>query len=175
MNNQELEEAYNNTFPGLTMYYRDCELNQNLISKYEIGQIILEKGGTDISPYAEGLGKNLRYAIVTNKAFDMSKVNPDTKKYNFHLLPSSSYYKIIDIYTVENQTQLLLLNFEEKYLNIFDSTNSNIEEQIVEMGRKSFDNKILLKPNQILYEDEWLNRTASPIGMSDNGEFFLKR
>lgn len=173
MDHSQIEEAYNNTFSGLTMYYRDCNLNPDYITKYQANQIILERGFTDVSSFAEGLSSNLRYAIASNKAVNMSQVNPDVAKYGFHLISAPSYYKVLDMYKIGEQTQILLLHFDEKFKSIFSETTSNIEEKVIGMGRDSFDKKIQLKPNDVLHEDEWRERTQFPIGMSDNGEFFL--
>lgn len=173
MDANKIEEAYNDTFSGLTMYYRDCDLKQDYIAKYSVSQIIMERGFTDVSSFAEGLGKNLRYAIASNKAVSMGQINPDVAKFGFNLISAPSYYKILDIYTIGNQTQILLLNFDEKYIDIFKSNQTNIEEKVIGMGRESLDKKIQMKPSDILYEKFWIDRTQFPLGMSDNGEFFL--
>ena len=172
MENTKIEEAYNDTFSGLTMYYRDCELKNDFVSKYQIHQIIMEKRFTDVSSFAEGLGKNLRYAIASNKAVNMGQINPDVAKFGFNLISAPSYYKVLDIYKVGEQTQILLLHFDEKYLEIFKSTKSNIEEKVVGMGKESLDKKIQMKPSEILNGNDWSQRTQFPIGMSDNGDFF---
>lgn len=173
MGNTKIEEAYNQTFSGLTMYYRDCELDEDLISKYQVNQILLEKGFVDVSSFAEGLGKNLRYVIVSNKAMDMGKINPEVAKFGLNLISAPSYYKVLDIYEVEEKTQIVLLHFYEPYLEIFSATNSNIEKKVVEMGRASLDEKIQIEPSSVLNEKEWKERTNLPIGMSDTGNFFL--
>lgn len=172
MDKIQIEKAYNDTFSGLTMYYRDCELRQDLVSNYKKDQILMERGYTDVSDFAEGLGNNLRYAIATNKAVNMGHLNPELAKYGTHVISRSSYYKVLDIYTIGSQIQLLLLNFNEKYTDIFKSTKSNIEQELIGMGRTSFDKKILIKPNEVLYEKEWIERTHFPIGMSVDGDFF---
>ncbi|MCG8574449.1 MAG: hypothetical protein MI810_06140 [Flavobacteriales bacterium] len=173
MDKNQLQETYNNTFAGLTMYYRDCELKADFVSKYQPFQILMERGFTDVSSFAEGLGKNLRYAIASNQARYMGQINPDVAKYGFNLIQSGAYYKVLDVYTIGDQTQVLLLHFNETYLDVFKSTTSNIEEQVIEKGRASFDQKIKLQPNPDLYDANWQQRTSFPIGMSDTGEFFL--
>jgi hypothetical protein len=173
MEHSKIEEAYNETFGGLTMFYRDCELNPDFISKYTINQIIQERGFTDVSGFAEGLSTNLRYAIASNKAKDLTQINPNIKKFRFHIISSPSYYKVLDIYKIGTQTQILLLHFDEKFIPIFSGTNSNIEEKVIGMGRDSFDKKIQMNPNAVLNENEWKERTQFPIGMSDDGHFFL--
>jgi len=173
MEHKEIEEAYNETFGGLTMFYRDCELNPDFISKYSVNQIVMERGFTDVSFLAAGISTNLRYAIASNKARDMTQINPNVKKYGFCLITAPSHYKVLDIYKIGTQTQILLLHFDEKFTSIFSGTTSNIEEKVIGMGRDSFDKKIQMPPNAALNESEWRDRTQHPIGMSDTGEFFL--
>lgn len=172
MDHKKIEEAYNETFSGLTMYYRDCKLDAAHILKYKNNQILLERGFTDVSAFAQGLGTNLRYAIASNKAVNMAQVNPDVAKYHFHLIAAPSHYKVLDIYKIGDQTQILLLHFDPKFMSIFDGTNSNIEEKVIGMGRDSFDKKTQMQPNEVLYDDYWTERTQFPIGMSDKGIFF---
>lgn len=82
-----------------------------------------------------------------------------------------AFYKVLDIYQIQDKTQIFLLHFDEIYLNTFYNSNSNIEDQIIEMGRASFDQKIAMKPNEVLYGEEWLKRTKHPVGMRE-GNFF---
>jgi hypothetical protein len=172
MDNSQIETAYNDTFPGLTLYFRDCDLNPEFVSKYQVGQILMERGFTDVSGFAEGLGKNLRYAIASNKAANMGQFNPDVAKFGFHLISAPSYYKVLDIYTIGDQTQILLLNFQGKFLEVFKETNTDVEKKVAGMGRQNFEAKMELEPNAILYESEWIERTQFPIGMTDDGVFF---
>ncbi|MFK7747224.1 MAG: hypothetical protein AB8B65_02410 [Kordia sp.] len=172
MDHKEIEEAFNETFAGLTMYYRDCNLNPSYISKYEKNQILLERGFTDVSNFAQGMHANLRYAIASNKAVNMAQVNPEVRKFGFHLIAAPSHYKVLDIYKIDEQTQVLLLHFDKKFEAIFSETNSNIEEKVIGMGRQSLDKKIQMEPNKALHENEWTQRTQFPIGMSDTGNFF---
>lgn len=173
MDNTKIEQAYQHTFSGLTMYYRDCELEEHLVSRYKVNQVIQERGFTDVSNQAEGLAKTVRFAIASNNASNLGGINPDVVKYGFHLITSGAYFKVLDIYKIENKTQILLMHFNEAYLDIFNSTTSNIEEKIIQVGRKSLDAKIQLQPNAILNNEEWTERTKNPIGMLDSGVFFL--
>jgi len=67
----------------------------------------------------------------------------------------------------------MLMHFNEEYLEIFNTTKSNIENKMVLVGRKSLDTKIEMQPNSILNNEEWTARTAHPIGISETGTFFL--
>ena len=172
IDNAIIEEAYNHTFSGLTMYYRDCDLNPEWIARYKTDQILMERGYTDVSSFAEGLDKNLRYAIASNKAVYMGQINPDVAKFGFNLISAPSYYKVLDIYTIEDKTQVLLLHFDQKYMDVFNSVKSNIEEKVIGMGRESLDKKMLMQPNHDLNSQQWSERTSLPVGMSHNGIFF---
>ena len=61
MNNKQIEEIYNQTFGGRTLFYRDTTLPDHLISKYTVGQILTERGFTDMSYRGGGISTNLRY------------------------------------------------------------------------------------------------------------------
>lgn len=172
METDKINEAFTDTFSELTMFYRDVDLSQELISKYEIDKTIMERGFTDVSSHAEGLGKKLRYAIATSKASYLGEVNPDVAKYKFCLISAPSFYRVLDIYKIGEQTQVLLLHFDEKYLDILIRTKTNLDEKIIKMARESFDNKIKMNPNPILNDDFWTQRTKAPIGMSNEGVFF---
>ena len=64
-------------------------------------------------------------------------------------------------------------DFNEEHRDIFEASTSNIEEQVVAMGRDSLNKKIQMSPNDVLNGQEWSERTQFPIGMSDQGNFFL--
>jgi hypothetical protein len=172
MDTNKINEAFTDTFSGLTMYYRDVDLSQELISKYEIDKTIMERGFVDVSAFAEGLQKNLRFAIASSKARYLGEINPDVAKYKFCLISAPSFYRVMDIYKIGEQTQVFLLHFDEKYLDILMRTKTNFDEKIIKMARDSFDKKIKMHPSTILNDEFWTDRTKHPIGMSGAGEFF---
>ena len=96
------------TFKDLAFLYRDTTLKKELISKYKIGSIINEKGFCDMSFKAGGLTGNLRFLIATNNGRDISQINPDILAYGFILLQSDSFFKILDVYRLNDKTQILL-------------------------------------------------------------------
>ena len=71
---------YHETSSGLKLFYRDTNLPENLILNYKVGQIIQEKGFTDMSSIGGGISGNLRYLIASAHAKDLSKFNPDSAK-----------------------------------------------------------------------------------------------
>lgn len=173
MKNARLKAIYNETFSGLKLFYRDTSLSDDLISKYEIGKIIQEKGFTDMSSLGGGLSGNLRYLIASAHPKDLSKFNPDSAKNGHFLLDSIAYFKVLDIYKIENKTQVFLLNIPDNSLTLLKNSTSNLEEEIIEKARKKFSDKINLPLVPELQTEKWKERTKSPIGIDENGHLFF--
>ncbi|KFF04787.1 hypothetical protein [Flavobacterium reichenbachii] len=173
MKNARLKAIYNETFSDLKLFYRDTNLPDNLILNYKIGQIIQEKGFTDMTSIGGGLSGNFRYLIASANAKDLSKFNPDSAKIGHFLLDSIAYFKVLDIQKIDNQTQVFLLNIPDNSLSLFKNSSSNLEEEITEKARKKFKDKrnIALIPE--LQTENWKEKTKAPIGMNDSGELFF--
>lgn len=173
MKNARLKAIYNETFSGLKLFYRDTNISENLISNYTIGQIIQEKGFTDMSSIGGGLSGNLRYLIASAHPKDLSKFNPDSAKIGHFLLDSIAYFKVLDIQKIDNKTQIFLLNIPDNSISLFKNSTSNLEEEIIEKARKKFKDKIHLPLIPELQTENWKEKTKTPIGISDNGELFF--
>lgn len=173
MDNLKMEEIYNETFAGLTLFYRDTNLPENLIDKYKIGQIIMEKGFTDMSYKGRGLSTNFRYLIASSNAKDLSAFNPDASKCGLVVLKSKAFFKVLDIYKISVKTQIFLLNIPEHAIGFFKNSTSNIEKEIIHKARKGFEEKIKIPEIEELQTPYWKKRTEFPIGMNDDGEMFF--
>jgi hypothetical protein len=172
MDNKKIEEIYNQTFSGLTLFYRDTTMSENLISKYKVGQILTERGFTDMSYKGGGLTTNFRYLIASANAKDLSVFNPDSAKFGHVLLSSNAFFKVLDIYKIGDKTQVFLLEIPANAIDFFARATSNIEDDITKKARDSFDTKINAEPISELQTTEWKERTEFPIGMNNNGDFF---
>lgn len=173
MKNARLKAIYNETFSGLKLFYRDTNLSESLISNYKIGQIIQEKGFTDMTSIGGGLSGNLRYLIASAHPKDLSKFNPDSAKIGHFLLDSITYYKVLDIQKIDNKTQVFLLNIPDNSISLFKNSTSNLEEEITEKARKKFKDKINLPLIPELQTENWREKTKTPVGMLDNGKLFF--
>ncbi|MCP2028144.1 hypothetical protein L1276_003312 [Flavobacterium sp. HSC-32F16] len=173
MKNARLKAIYNETFSNLKLFYRDTTLPENLISNYKVGQIIQEKGFTDMTSIGGGLSGNFRYLIASAHAKDLSKFNPDSAKTGHFLLDTIAYFKVLDIYRIGDKTQVFLLNIPDNSLSLFKNSSSNLEEEITEKARKKFNDKNSSSLVLELQTENWKERTQSPIGMNNNGEFFF--
>jgi hypothetical protein len=174
MSNKKLEAIFNKTFAGLTLFYRDTELSQELQNKYQVGQILLSPGFTDMTWKGGGLRTNCRYLIASAFGKDLSAFNANAANFGLVILMSGSYFKVLDIYHRNDKTQILLLNIPEEAIEVFESSKTNIEDDIITKARESFDKKVEAEPLLELLHEEWIDRTLYPVGMDKNGEFFYK-
>lgn len=169
----QLSEIKKETYTGLLLFYRDCDLRNELLLNYKKNQILKENGFTDVSVFSEGLSKNVRFTIATNKAINMAKINPDVAKFGFFVLRAPAYYKVLDIYKEENKTHIILLHLSMEYVPFYKYNTTAIDEQIIKLAKDRFSRNVVSECNKFLYEDEWLERTKDPIGMTNDGELFL--
>ncbi|MCD0470112.1 hypothetical protein [Flavobacterium sp. JAS] len=173
MKNTRIKDILDETFSDLKLFYRDTNLPEDLITHYKIGQIIKERGFTDMSYIGGGLSGNLRYLIASSEARDLSKFNPNSVKNGHSLLDDNSFFKVLDIQKIKNKTQIFLLNIPGNSLPLFKNSTSNLEEEITEKARRKFIDKIdsVLIPE--LQTEDWKERTKLPLGMNEIGELFF--
>ncbi len=173
MENKRIKDILDETFSDLKLFYRDTTLSDELIATYKVGQILKEKGFTDMSFIGGGLSGNCRYLIASSDARDLSKFNPNSIKNGHALLDDNSFFKVLDIQKINNKTQIFLLNIPGNSLPLFKNSTSNLEEEITEKARRKFidkaDSALIIE----LQTEDWKERTKSPIGMSDSGELFF--
>lgn len=172
MDNSTIEEIYQDTFAGCTFFYRDTILSEDFISKYKVDQILNERGIIDMSFKGGGLHGNLRFLVVSSKGKKVTSLDSASKKYGHVLLQANSFFKVLDVYRTKEKTQILLLNISKEAINIFANSTSNIEEQLIEKARQSFESKINVPIIKDLTSDEWTQRTCHPLGMDEEGEWF---
>ena len=132
----------------------------------------MERAFTDMSYKGGGLHSNFRYLIASANGKDVSAVSDNAFNWGLIILQKDAYFKVLDIYTLEGKTQVLLLNFPERGIELFKSATSNMEENIIEKARQNFKDKINLPVAEELETKEWQSRTAFPLGMNDDGEMF---
>jgi hypothetical protein len=172
MDNTEIAGIYNETFSGLALFYRDTTLAEELSSTYKKGQILMERGFTDMTFKGGGLSANLRYLIASSQAKDLSMFNPDAAQSGLVVLGSNAFFKVLDIYKVGKKTQVFLLNIPPAGIDLFATSTSNVEEDIIKVAREKFDSLINEALVPELQTTDWKDRTKAPIGMSDDGNFF---
>ncbi len=174
---ERIQEIINWTLPGITMYYRDSNLPQDIIDKYEVKKIIRSQTFVDVSSFAGKPTTNCRFIFASSKAAPMFKVNPATEKWGLHVINCNSYFKVLDVYQQEGITQIFLIHIPYKGIDLFSNTalrlgEQNIEEQFITKARESLHKKMKAEIPAALNEKEWMDRTQFPIGLDAKNQFF---
>ena len=151
-------------------YVRDVNLKPELAEKYEPGQIITEKGFVDASDRIGGMVTTHRYMILSGYMADFSRFEEKTN-WGLHVAKNNSRFKVLDVYTIGDKTQILLLQLPDGFDGAFDN-RTDIEEEFIEMERENFKKELQLDVISDLADEIWLERCSFPLGMSDEGEFY---
>ena len=158
--------AYENT--GL--FVHDINLPKEWADKYEIGALIKERGFVDMTNKIGQMTTSHRYAIISNHVANFSQFEQETN-WNLHTAAPSSKFKVLDVFTYNEKTQILLLHLIGN-LEDFFVDNATIDEDYVALARKifveSFEKEIIEEVNT----DEWLERCSFPIGMDNEGNLW---
>jgi len=170
MNKKEIEQIINTTYPGITMLYRDVSLG-SIAKLYKKGMIIKERAFTDASKRGGGIITTHRYAIFSNRYMDASKFEQGTN-WGLCIIQRGSHFKVLDLYTKKEKTQITLLHLPEKHWEMFTNLKLNLDEELVSYARERFDELLTAPPIDELTTDDWLKRCSFPLGMDDEGNFY---
>lgn len=166
------EEIFNWTYPGAILYYKDCALKESIVAKFTKDKIIRNGYFLDVSARGGGMHFNTRFLIASSKAAKLYEINPDNEPYGHCCINTNSYFKILDVYSIGNKTQIFLLHIPAKGLGFFDRTHSNTDDTFIRKARESFEHKVDTEPIKELLEPFWLKRTNFPVGMDAYYNFY---
>ncbi|RZJ70026.1 hypothetical protein [Flavobacterium sp.] len=166
------EALVNWTYPGATLYYKDCDLSDEVRNRFTVGKILRNGYMLDVSSRGGGMKYNTRFLIASSKAAKLYEVNPDNTKYGHCCLNIDSYLKVLDVYELNGKTQIFLLHIPSKGVDFFRQTTTNLDTEIIAKAREGFENKIKLEPIPELLEKFWVERTNFPVGMDGYDKFY---
>ena len=171
---KELDELLNQTFDNLSFFYRDHNLGEDFTAKYRRGLIIQERGFTDASYQRGGLAAKNRFLIASSQAKDLSQMPGANSAHGLVVIASGSFFKVLDVFEKSERRQITLLHIPAELVEFFNSGEelSSVEAQIVNAARADFEANFDAAPAPELQSTEWLNRTQSPLGISDEGDYF---
>ena len=158
------------TFVGASRYVRDVNLDEKLAGKYQIGQIIQERAFVDASNRIGGMVTSHRYLILSSYMADFSGFEENTN-WGLHVANRDSRFKVVDIYTVGDKTQILLLQLPDGFEGAFEN-KTDVEDEFIERERKNFEEDLKREVIEELAGEMWLQRCEFPLGMDEKGEFF---
>jgi len=174
---ERIEEIMNWVLPGMTMFYRDSQLPEEIQAKYVEGEIIRSATFVDVAGYAGKPAKNTRFIIASSKAAPLYEINPATEKWKFHSIGCNSYFKVLDVYDAYEIRQIFLMHIpymgkEVLRRMVIKIGDRNIEQEIIGKARKSLHDKWILPIAEALEEPDWVHRTSFPIGLDANNQLF---
>ena len=158
------------TLVGSSRYVRDANLSDEIAGKYSPGQIITEKGFVDASNRIGGMVTTHRYLILSGFMGDLSVFEKETN-WGLHTANHGSRFKVLDVFTVDGKTQILLLHLPDGFEEVF-TNETDIEREFVERERENFIRDLKQDIISDLADEIWLERCSFPLGMNDEGEFF---
>ncbi len=167
---EELEKVIEFTYPGITLLIRDCNLG-DLGLKYKVGMVLKELGFTDASLRRGGMVTTHRLAILSNHYDNMRVYEHDTH-WGLCVLEAGSHFKVLDVWTRGDKTQIILLHLPPKGWEVFDSVATDMDQKLVDIVREGFEHCLKLPPIPELSTQSWLKRCYYPVGMSEDGDYF---
>jgi hypothetical protein len=166
---EQIKKITADTFEQLETYYRDANIGPHNFKKYIKGLVIRETGYMDATRFKSGLTAKVRYNIFTQQH---DQLKSSFKQYGCWTFPQGCYFKVLDVYANERNGLVTLLQIPFYAVPYFAMNKHAQEAQLVETSRTLFEAASKQAPIPALTEEYWLKRTAFPLGIDDNGDFF---
>jgi hypothetical protein len=154
-------------FSNVGFFYRDPDLEDKVLEKYQRGMIIQERAFVDCSYLDGGLAARHRYLIITGKAKDLHALAGMDRKYGPAIIQRNGFFKVLDVYELREHAQITLLHIPVELIGDLCTPELNeIEKEMVEAARTNFEGNVAKPAVPALIEAEWLERVAFPLGMT---------
>lgn len=175
------EKFVNWVLPGLQFYYRDTDAPVDVDLVYHVGDVIRAGILMDVTTKLLKPAHRLRYIVASAHVAsffaveDICKQNPDVAKWNLCTLHPNSFFKIMDIYRVENITQIFLLHIPESAAHYFGDNKmlfnfvnpDGSENNLVAMARASLDEKMRMEIHPRSLDPVFVDRMKLPVGLDE--------
>jgi len=172
VNTRTFEDELENLFAGSRFYYRDSDLPARFVDMYRPGMIIKERGFTDASSKRGGFAARHRFLIISCAAQDLSQIDTTDPERGLCVMQRDSYFKVLDLVEKGDVRQTTLLHIPEGVADFFSSSETDFERGLISDARRDFEELCESPPFPALTKQSWLERLTSPLGISDDGEFF---
>lgn len=182
---QLFEKFANWTLPGLQFFYRDTNAPVIIDATYHVGDILRAGFFVDATTKLLKPVHKTRFLIASAHAAMFCEIeelcleNPDVKKWNLCTFHFNSYFKVMDVYEKDGVTQVFLLHIppaaafflgnDEAAMNFMNEATGK-ETSLVDMARKSLDDKLKLDVHSRSLDPIFCKRMEHPIGLDD--EFY---
>lgn len=174
-----IDDIINWTFPGITISYRDCNLDLESLKLYNIGQIIRSDTFVDTSHIIGKLLMDVRFTIFSSKTANWDKLDLNSSHYPLNTINANSYFKVIDIFKLDDKHLISLLHIPLNGIALFENKKNtfkfpqyeeHIENVLINKAREKFINSKNTKVIPEFEESEWLKRTNWAVGLDINNK-----
>lgn len=172
LTSEELSKILSIVYSNLEYYVRDADIEEKLINKYQIGEIIYEGAFTDCTPKIGKITKKVRYFIISNNVADLSEFETESN-YGLHSITDNSCYKVLDVFKYNGKTLITLLNIPIVYDEILKKLVMNIDMDLIKKSREKFIESFD-QPEVAELDEDWYERLTFPIGMDGEGNLWKK-
>lgn len=176
------EKFANWTLPGLQFFYRDTDAPVIVDTTYHVGDVLRAGFFIDVTTKLQKPAHKTRFLIASAHTAMMCEIpelcqqNPKVKEWNLCTLHFNSYFKVMDVYEKEGVTQVFLLHIpgaaafflghDETAINFMNEATGQ-ETTLIEMARKSLDEKMRMDVHPRSLDKELTERMHHPIGLDD--------
>ena len=176
------EKFANWTLPGLQFFYRDTDAPVIVDTTYHVGDVLRAGFFVDVTTKLQKPAHKTRFLIASAHAAMMCEIpelcqeNPNVKNWNLCTLHFNSYFKVMDVYEKEGVTQVFLLHIpgaaafflghDETAMNFMNEATGQ-ETTLIEMARKSLDEKMQMEVHPRSLDKELVERMHHPIGLDE--------
>lgn len=174
------EKFANWTLPGLQFYYRDTDARVIIETTYHVGDILRAGFLLDATTQLWKPAHRTRFIIASAHAAhffeieDLVKSNPNVKEWNLCTFHFNSYFKVMDVYEKDGFRQVFLLHIpqaaafflghNETAINFINEATGQ-EGSLIDMARKSFDEKLRMDIHPRSLDQDFVNRMNHPVGL----------
>lgn len=166
-----LERAINDTLPGLQNLVRDVWLAPSQAARYEVGSILRNPRPVDATSRVGGMRTSHRFAILSNRANDLSGLDEADRGLHSMAAPFGSTFQVVDVFEHAGKTQITLLHLpDDERWRLFDGVALSAVDDLLPGVRERFRAKCLTEPIPEVSSDEWLTHMHDPVGLDEQGE-----
>ncbi|OUO62058.1 hypothetical protein B5F74_02275 [Collinsella sp. An271] len=167
-----IEQAANQTYPGLQTFVRDTNLTVEEAARYHVGSVIRADDYVVATPRVGGMATTHRFAILSNRMYDATDL-ADTVQ-GASCAPRTTRraprFKVLGILRAGGLTQIVLLHLlDDERWQIWQNTEFSVDSDIMESVRANFHEKAAAKPIPELKLHAWMKACEGAIGFAATG------
>ncbi|MES2933217.1 MAG: hypothetical protein V4805_06995 [Pseudomonadota bacterium] len=169
---KDFDQSLTRLLQNSKFLYRDTNLSPEIRAQYKKNLFFRESTFCDVTHKFGGPAANTRFLVISASPRDISGLS-EHPEWGLCIFPSNELFKVIDLHLLGAFLQVTLLHIPKGFEAYFRSPDaSHFEALIVPQTRGDFQEACSMPPLAELTGEEWLARTAHPLGCN-NEELLL--